>query len=305
MGKLNVVSKVLNKMGKAGLWIRRHAPEIQTGVSVTTSLTGAGFAGWGTLRADKKIKDAKAKLEEIEAMRKDDPDGYSEDDYKHDKLVVKANLAKDVGLSYAPAAACEAVSIFTNINSTRILRKENLALAAAYVALDKSYKAYKDGVHVEEVAVKDPDGKETTEHMIMEPDDVVNPYEFIFDCTNKYWQDDLQMNIAFLTGRQNMVNNKLRARGKDGYMFLNEVCGEFGLPQTKAGQYVGWTMHGDGDKFIDCGMYSIDDGSLRVVRTGDSPHDYAIKLNFNVDGPIMYVFDDLDKQFEARVARED
>ena len=328
MGKLGSIGKkVAGGTKKVGLWWRRHGPEVQTGISVATSIGGAALTGWGTLRADKKIKEHKAKLAEIEQQRKEDPSGYSEKDYKHDKRVVKARIAKDVLISYAPAAACESVSIFTNINSTRSLRKENQALAASYIALDKSYKAYKErtknkiGVEEErdiqdntEVEETNPETGEITKKKVPDKEHKTNPYRRWFGIGHPSWDlHDMHANLSTALGWQNMLTNKLHA---NQYLEFNQALTYCGYKPTRAGHHTGW-VDGMGDGFVDLGPAVNDPEMKRKILSGGFLDGFWIE--FNVDGPIDYYFDDLeeavrgaefsenekmDREFEARVRRE-
>jgi hypothetical protein len=84
----------------------------------------------------------------------------------------------------------------------------------------------------------------------------------------------------FLRAQQQWANDRLHAHG---YIFLNEVYEALGLERSQAGQLVGWKLNGNGDGYVDFGLYSIGDESNRAFVNALEP---VVLLDFNVDGPI-------------------
>jgi hypothetical protein len=91
-------------------------------------------------------------------------------------------------------------------------------------------------------------------------------------------------NKFFLLQQQNFANDKLKSQG---YLFLNEVLDMLGIPRTKAGQAVGWIYNGDGDGYIDFGIYDMYHEANRKFVNGLEKSTW---LNFNVDGDILNNF---------------
>lgn len=86
--------------------------------------------------------------------------------------------------------------------------------------------------------------------------------------TSRNWSTDPAINEIFLRQVQNYANDLLRMRG---YLFLNEVLYELGLPRTRDGQIVGWRK-----------------GSTIQFVPDVFPKDTTpISLDFNVDGDIL------------------
>ena len=56
-----------------------------------------------------------------------------------------------------------------------------------------------------------------------------------------------------------------------------------GIEDTSAGAIVGWTTHGDGDNFVDFGLYANTPEKKRFLEGNEN----GILLDFNVDG-VMY-----------------
>ena len=105
-------------------------------------------------------------------------------------------------------------------------------------------------------------------------------YARFFDELSSSWNPEPEYNNLFLRCQQNYVNDLLNARG---HVFLNEVYDRLGIPRSKAGAVVGWTLHGEGDGYIDFGIF---DGWKPKAREFVNGHEGAILLDFNVDGII-------------------
>lgn len=112
-------------------------------------------------------------------------------------------------------------------------------------------------------------------------DSVISPYAVIFDETSTEWSTDPEYNKMTLIRIRQTCDDLLHARG---YLFLNEVYQELGLPATRVGQMVGWLNDGTGDGYVDFGIYNIQDVPNRSeFINGFEP---SIILDFNVDGVI-------------------
>ena len=187
--------------------------------------------------------------------------------------------------------------------SNNIMRKRNVALAAAYTAVDNSFKGYRNrvierfgkeldqelkygikAVEVEETVV-DENGEEKVVKKTVDVIDMelYSPYAKVFDNGCKGWEKDPDYNRMYLTNVLRYLNDKLRS---EGHMFLNEVYDELGIPRTKAGQIVGWIYdekNPTGDNYIDFGLYDIHKEKVRDFLNG---YEDVIILDFNVDGNI-------------------
>ena len=206
---------------------------------------------------------------------------------------------------YGPSVALGILSITSILVGHKVLRKRNLALAAAYTAIDKSFKNYRSNVverfgkeldrelkynikskEVEEIVVDEKTGEEK---VVKKTIDVVDPSEYsdyarFFEdgCTG--WSKDPEFNLMFLKNQQSYANDLLKTRG---HLFLNEVYDLLGIPRTKAGNVVGWIYdeeHPVGDNFVDFGIYDINKPKNRDFVNG---YERTILLDFNVDGDIL------------------
>lgn len=96
-----------------------------------------------------------------------------------------------------------------------------------------------------------------------------------FNETCKGWDKDQAIQTLYLRHLERYFNDMLKARG---YVMLNDVYYELGIPIEPKYHGVGW-MLGKGDDFIDFGI--IDIAMLK-------DEEYNIMLDFNVDGVIKY-----------------
>lgn len=238
---------------------------------------------------------------------------YSPKDAKKDTVIVYTQTALKLAKLYAPAVAVGTLSITSILASNNILRKRNVALAAAYATIDKSFKDYRNRVverfgkeidrelrynikaeKVSETVMDEETGKEKKVKktaFVVNPSDISGYARFFEKYTkdeegnsvlNPHWETNNEYNLMFLKAQESYANDLLRAKKR---LFLNDVYEMLGMPRTKAGQVVGWVYdpeHPVGDNYVDFGLYA-DNLSYSDFANG---FDTAILLDFNVDGNI-------------------
>ena len=302
---------VSRKAHRAGLKVRKYSPEILLVTGVGGVVVSTVMACRATTKIDpilEKAQDDLAVIDEafergaVKAKQDDEivyvP--YTEEDYKKDRLITKVKTGFELGKVYAPAAAVGVTAIGCILASHNIIRKRNIALAAAYKAVDSSFKDYRGRLidrfgkeldrelrynikaeEVEEIIV-DEEGKETTVNKtihVMDPNNY-SPYSIVFDDGNTGWDPNPELTKFFLIQQQNYANELLEARG---HLFLNEVYDMLGAKRTSAGAQVGWVKdYGDG--FVDFGIFDIYSPKARDFVNG---REKVIVLDFNVDGVIL------------------
>lgn len=308
MKKLEIMNTVTRSIHKAGFQLKKHSPEILIIVGVIGTVTSAVMACKATTKLNDILEESKDQIDSIHnAMEHPEelPQEYTEEDGKKDLVIVYTQTAVKLVKLYGPSIVLGGLSITAILTSNNILRKRNIALAAAYTAVDKSFKEYRGRV-VErfgkdldrelrynikakefEEKVTNEDGTETTVKKTVE---VVDPYgsyseyaKFYDDgCTG--WCKDPELNLMFLRHQQDAANELLKAKG---HLFLNEVYDMLGIPRTKAGQIVGWIYdekNPNGDNYIDFGIYDTNRETNRNFVNG---YERTILLDFNVDGDIL------------------
>lgn len=203
------------------------------------------------------------------------------------------------------------LSVTSVLSSHNILRKRNIALAAAYATVDKSFKKYRDNViekfgeavdkelrysitkeKVEKKVVDEETGKEkkVKEEIEVSGFDDVSEFAKWFDEKSRCWEKNAELNLAFLRAQEKFANDKLRSQK---YLFLSDVYEMLDIEVTKASRVVGWLYRPDdknyeGDNYVDFGLYNAHRSGARDFVNG---LERSILLDFNVDGPILDYFD--------------
>ena len=297
---------------KAAFQLKKHSPEILMVAGVAGTVVSAVMACKTTLKVHEVLDKTKHDVDIIHDCAADqslrESGQYTDEDAKKDLTIVYTKTAIDLIKLYGPSVILGALSITCIFTSNNILRKRNLALAAAYATLDGSFKDYrkrvvdrfgevvdrelKTGIKaktIEENVVDEETGEiKTVEKTInvIEDDDVNQYSEFarFFDdgCTG--WSKDPEYNLMFLRAQQNYANDLLRSRG---YVFLNEVYRMLGIPDSQAGQIVGWVYDPkdpNRDNYISFGIYDLHKPKNRDFVNG---YERTILLDFNVDGNVL------------------
>lgn len=310
MKKTEIMNTLNRGIGKAGFKLKKHAPEILIVTGVIGTVTSAVLACVATTKVNDILAKSKEEVDKIhESVNKEVSEGvvYTEEDSKKALTSVYCKTGFALAKLYAPSVALGALSLTSIVASHNVLHKRNVALAAAYAAVDNSFKQYRNnvvkrfgeevdrhlkyGIETQEVeeTVVDENGKETKVKKTVEtinPEYVGNmgsPYAKFFDNGNDGWDPDPEVTLMFLRARQNYANDLLKARG---HLFLNEVYDMLDIPRTQAGQVVGWrynTKNPSGDNYVDFGLYNPYNENARDFLNG---REQVILLDFNVDGNI-------------------
>lgn len=312
MTKTQIVERFTGITRVAGLKIKKYSPEILLGVGIVGGVASAVMACKATLKVNEVLDEAKGNLERIhEATKKGVTQAgeyYTEEDAKKDTTLAYIQSAVKFGKLYAPAVMLGTASVCCVLASNNIMRKRNLALAAAYMAEHTALKDYRQRVlerfgkdverelrynikaqEVEETVV-DEKGNESVVKKVV---DVVDPntiseFARVYDCGNIGWTKDAEANKYFLLQTQNHFNDLLRIKK---IIFLNDVYDALGFPRTKLGQSWGWAYRPNdpnymGDNFIDFGIFDIHDPNKVAFVNG---LERSILLDFNVDGPVDHL----------------
>lgn len=308
MKKTEIVNSITRTAHKVGFQIKKASPEILVVAGVAGVVTSAVMACKATTKAGAIKEDLKNGMDQIhEVANNPKVTNYSEEDKRKDTAIVYTQTAVKYIKLYGPSVLLGAASIACIVSSHNILKKRNVALAAAYAGIDRSFKEYR-GRLIErfgedldrelrynikakefEETTTDAKGKEKktkTTVSVADPN-TYSDYARFFDdgCTG--WTKDPEYNLMFVKNVQNTANDLLKAKG---HLFLNEVYDMLGIPRTKAGQIVGWIYDKDnpvGDNFVDFGIYNMNVEKARDFVNG---YERTILLDFNVDGNILEMF---------------
>ncbi len=286
--------------------LKKHSPEILMVAGIAGTVATTVIACKQTLKVDKVMKEHKYKIDSIHKCVEEKREDYTEQDAQKDLTITYTQTGVNLVKLYAPAIGLGVLSITAIVSGHKILKKRNVALVAAYGILDKSFKSYRSNVverfgekvddelrhniKAETIKVKGEDGKTSKEEVQTITGDNLqlecSDYARFFDASCQGHTKDPEYNLMYLRQQQSYCNEILKSRG---YLFLNEVYKLLDIPQTKAGQLVGWVYNKDtdkaeGDNYVDFGIYNTNNEATRRFVNGC---EYNILLDFNVDGPII------------------
>ena len=304
--KTNAIMTAVNKMG---FKFKKHSPEILAVAGVVGIGVSGVLACKATLKLNDILEETKETVDAIHQVSEDESmsEKYTPEDAQKDLAITYVQTGVKIAKLYAPSVALGLLSVGCLLTSNNILRKRNLALAAAYTALDKGYKEYRGRVverfgeavdrellynlkskKITEIEIDEETGKEKKVKQAVEVIEGdasdYSPYARFFDEASRHWEKRAEYNMMFLHAAQDYMNQRLRAYG---HLFLNEVYDYLDIPRTEAGNHVGWIYDEDnqiGDPYVDFHIY---DARREAARDFVNGYERVILLDFNVV-PILH-----------------
>ena len=311
MTKMEVVNKATRALNKVKFKFKKHSPELLVGVGIVGVVASGVLACKATLKVNAVLEESKQNIDKIhEATEKGATaigEEYTVEDSKKDLTITYTQTAVKLVKLYGPSVLLGGAAIAAIIGGHKILRTRNVALAAAYATVEKSFKDYRGRVverfgealdkelkyniksqEVEEIVVNEDGSEQVVKNTVT----VVDPNNI--DDTSRIWYEgnpgftkDPEHNLRYLKLIQATMNDKLKAQG---YLPLNDVYEALGFDKTSYGQVLGWIYDEKnpiGDNFVDFGLYDIhDENKIRFVNGKER----AIILEFNHDGNIVGKF---------------
>lgn len=306
MKKTELATKAGQILVKTKLGIKKHSPEILVVTGIGTGIVAAIIACKQTIKANDIIAEARKSLQNIEDVKElaaNSEVEYTEENEQEDRKTIGMQVTVGMVKTYALPVGLGVLSITCILAGHHILKKRNVALAAAYSALSTDFMNYrkrvvnkygkdvdfmlKNGLEKQIVAnqVVDPETgevKETKEEVLTYEGSKLSQYARIFDeVESTQWTPSADHNRAFLLMEQNYFNERIRTRG---YIFLNEVYERLGFRPTKAGSVVGWVYQNADYEGIDFGIFTAHTQKAAEFLEGTEP---SIILDFNVQGDIL------------------
>lgn len=306
MKKTELATKAGQILVKTKLGIKKHSPEILVAAGIGTGIVAAIVACKQTIKANDIVAEARKSLQNIEDVKElaaNNEVEYTEENEQEDRKTIGMQVAVGMVKTYALPIGLGVLSITCILAGHHILKKRNVALAAAYSALSTDFMNYrkrvvnkygkdvdfmlKNGLEKQIVAnqVIDPETgevKETKEEVLTYEGDKLSQYARVFDeVGSTQWTPSADHNRAFLLMEQNYFNERIRTRG---YIFLNEVYERLGFRPTKAGSVVGWVYQNADYEGIDFGIFTAHTQKAAEFLEGTEP---SIILDFNVQGDIL------------------
>ena len=316
-------SGLSRKLGKVGLFAKKHAPEILMVSGTVSILAGTVTACKATIKAADVLAELNADMEPVRELHEKVVNGevpeekYPPVAYKKEVIGNYTKYGLKFAKLYAPSLILTGLGIASIFASNSIMRKRCASLSAAYITLDSMFKRYRKnvverfgdevdhelryGIKKEKIEVTETDpetGKTKKVKKEVIPENGINidgysDYARFWDesCDGFYVDEsgrpNTDCNLFYLKAREKEANVRLRSQG---YLFLNDVYKMLGITPSIAGQTVGWIYDKnrdesdqEGDGFI---SFNIFKGTRANARFIEGIED-VILLDFNVDGPIL------------------
>lgn len=295
---LNAVkTAITSKAGVAALKLSKNSPHILFGTGVVGVVATAVMASRATLNVHEIVDHHNADREAIARGAASNNPKYTKKMEQRDLTVLYTQTALKMVKNYAPTIAVGTLTILCFTGAHNILTRRNIALTAAYSAVDKAFREYRARVVEELGEEKDREfryASETIETMeetkrgpvpkdLTRVDTKGHPsmYATFFNSSNKNWDRKPEYNLVFLRAQQGWANERLN---RQGYLLLNDVLDALGMERTPAGCVVGWLKNGDGDRYVSFGVFENQNAEkFHDFMVG---HEGELLLDFNVDGVI-------------------
>ena len=298
----NIANFVTSKAGRKVLVLKKHSPKIMFVAGVIGVGATVVLACRATLKVDQVLEEHEKKVAQINnavVLGEEKFADYSDSDKQRDMAMLYVKTTVEFIKLYGPSIVLGVTSIALLTGAHLVLSRRNVALAAAYAALDKGFQEYRQRVSDQLGPDKERDLRLGLEEHEIEEDGkkkVIKTsiggrsiYARCFDETSTSFVKDPRMgptyNPTFLRTTQDWANDKLRA---NGWLTLNEVYEMLGMGKTKEGMVVGWVLDSKtGDGYVDFGFWDSNQQLVTEFILGQAP---GIWINPNVDG---YIYDQL------------
>lgn len=204
--------------------LKKHSPEILTGIGIAGMITTTVLAVKSTPKALVLIEKKKAKIET-------------------DKLR-PFETVKTTWICYVPSAVTCFISILCLVGASSVNTKRNAALATAYALSESAIKEYRDKVietigEKKEQSVRDAIAKDKIERNPIGNNEVIITEKGNTLCydvlSGRYFNSDIdKIKKAVIEINHDLLNNE--------YVSLNDFYYEIGLSNTKIGDQIGWNV---------------------------------------------------------------
>jgi len=213
---------VTNNLGRAGLVLSKHSPEIFLGTGIVSVVAGTILACRATLEIENILEPARQTMHKIDTVLEADIPEYPEEVAQRDKALVYVKTAVEITKVYLPSVGLIVLGFGLIVGSHNILTKRNAAIAAAYKLIETSFNKYRE-------RVRDEYGEDTDKRLMLYEADkneevvkgkkgkkapgVINsayPYSFVWCEENStQFQRSYSANLFFLRSNERFANDML------------------------------------------------------------------------------------------------
>lgn len=288
-----IPSGLARNVARTILKTKKNSPHIFFAAGVAGMIGSTVLACRATLKLEATVDEIKDDLDTVKSLSTSPvpglPERYSEADHYKDVSYVCIKSVAKLSRLYGPAILLGGASVAALTGSHVQLSRRNAALSTTLALVTKSFEQYRARVQqevgeerelelyrcMEDVEYEDEKGKKQIAKVV-DPNGL-SPYARCFDESCVEWKKNAEHNRFFLQAQENYFNHRLNAHG---HVFLNEIYDNLGFERTQAGQIVGWLKNGEGDTYIDFGIFEA--RNALFVNNLES----SIWLDFNVDGVV-------------------
>ena len=204
--KTDIMNSVSRSLHQVSFKLKKHSPEILIVTGVVGIIASTVMACKATTKVNDIVDETKETIDTIhdsvgKGLHTSDGEEYTQEVANKDLAIVYVQTGLKFVKLYGPSVALGIASIGCIVGSNHILRKRNVALAAALTAMETSFKDYRGrlidrfgkdldrelrfGIKAKEVEEKtvDENGKETTVTKtveVVEPNAVHSKYSVVF-----------------------------------------------------------------------------------------------------------------------------
>lgn len=212
--------------------VKKHSPEILTGIGIAGMVTTAVMAVRATPKALILIGEREDEWNK-ETM--------GTDDFDH---MPKIEAVKVAWKCYVPSVIVGGISIACLVGASSVNLKRNAALATAYALSESTLKEYQEKVIQEigekkEQAVRDNIAKDRIEKNPVSKSEVIMTEKGETLCYDMLSGRYFKTSIDRLRKAENDLNRQMR---DDIYVSLNEFYYAIGLDPIKIGDSIGWNI---------------------------------------------------------------
>jgi len=220
MGKLNL-SNIVKDVRTA---MKKHSPEILTGIGIAGMITSTVMAVRATPKAIKLIEEEKDR-QNIEKLK-------------------PLDIIKTTWTCYIPAAITGGLSVICLIGASSVNARRNAALATAYTLSESALKEYQEKVietigEKKEQTVRDAIAKDRIDKNPVSSREVIITEKgntLCYDAiSGRYFKSDIDK----LKKAENELNRRMI---DEMYISLNEFYYEIGLNPISIGDDLGWNI---------------------------------------------------------------
>lgn len=276
----NITTKINKKAGLAGLKVRKNGAELSLGAGIGGIILTIVESSRATLSAHDILDLHAERMKEAEEAEQKAREIHVEFNYGREKLIIYSKTFVEIAKLYAPAITLGTLSVGAILLSRNITHRRYLAAVAAYNGLREAFNTYRErvreemgemydhhymyGTELREVVdeVIDEKGKKKKVKRVEEVPGTEqaneNTLTFWWDeylpngNKNPNWDPNPEFCKSWLRGRENMVSDMAKA---NGYIFVNDVLRELGLPGVfPSGQLLGWVFPKGDYAYIDLGI---------------------------------------------------